>query len=259
LIEPTKFFYGTTWYWAIPYVPRVMLSGSFLRDRKSRVNIDKEWMLDSGVGGMFRIGSRPRITLEEYVGIIDLQGPPIAWTYDYPCEPSIRAKFGYSPSEAQDRTNDNTSILRDKYGLENVYSVVQGWSLDDYLQNIDRLKERGLLTRRIGIGSICRRGQTKEISRIIRAVYRNVPSWVRLHGFGIKTSILNTEARFKLATADSSAWGIENRHFSWTSNNGRVRTWHDKVPFLLCYVERMERKTSGDLTSLESFLGVSLK
>jgi len=253
-----QFFYGTTWHWPIPYLPRVMISASFLRDRKSKVKIDKPWMMDSGVGGMFKVGTRPRITLEEYVKIIDLQNPPIAWTYDYPCEPTIRTRYGYTPTEAQDKTNQNTIILKEKFGLNNVMSVVQGWSINDYLQNIDKIKEQGLLTERIGIGSICRRGQTKEIDRIIKAVHNNVPRWVKLHGFGVKTSVLNTEARFCLSTVDSSAWGIQNRHYTWTSNNTKGMTWHDKVPFLAEYVEKMENTTMGKAT-LDTYLTEATK
>ena len=41
----------------------------------------------------------------------------------------------------------------------NTQMVVQGWTLQNYLENIDRIKEEGLLTERLGIGSICRRAE----------------------------------------------------------------------------------------------------
>jgi len=235
-----------------------MISASFLRTRKSKLKIDKPWMMDSGVGGMFKVGTRPRITLEEYVKIIELQNPPIIWTYDYPCEPTIRTRYGYTPTEAQNKTNQNTITLREKFNLENVMSVVQGWSIDDYMTNLDTIKEEGLLTERLGIGSICRRGRTKEIARIINAVHNNVPRWVKLHGFGVKTSVLNTEARFCLSTADSSAWGIQNRHYSWTNKNTKGMTWHDKVPLLEEYVEKLENTTIGKAT-LDTYLTEAMK
>jgi len=225
-----QFYYGTTWVWAIQYLPKVMISASFVRDRKSRLKIEKPCMMDSGIGGMFKEGSRPRLSLEEYAKIISFHEPPLAWTYDYPCEPSITAKFRYSPSESQDMTNKNTAILRDSYGLRNVMSVVQGWELNDYLENIDKIKSAGLLTERLGIGSICRRGQTKEITRIIKAIHNNVPDWVRLHGFGVKISVLKTESKFLLDSVDSSAWDIERRYYSWSTNGNKGLTWKDKSP-----------------------------
>ena len=240
-----EFYYGTTWVWAIPYMPRVMISVSLVRNRKSKIKIEKPWMMDSGIGGMFKPTSKPRLSIEEYANVIAFQEPPIAWTYDYPCEPVIRQKYCYTPSKAQDMTNKNTIILRDKYGLKNVMNVVQGWELKDYLENIDKIKEAGLLTERLGIGSICRRGQTKEIVRIINAIRKNTPGWVKLHGFGVKISVLKrTEAKFLLNSVDSTAWNMERRYYSWSKgNNNKGLTWKDKVPYLLEYINKTEKLT----------------
>ncbi|MEM0143488.1 MAG: hypothetical protein QXL94_06010 [Candidatus Parvarchaeum sp.] len=45
-------------------------------------------MMDSGIGGMF--SGVQRLTLEDYKQVIELWNPPLAWAYDYPCEPRIR-------------------------------------------------------------------------------------------------------------------------------------------------------------------------
>ncbi|MHB8552809.1 MAG: deazapurine DNA modification protein DpdA family protein [Thermoplasmataceae archaeon] len=235
-----EFYYGTTWKWPIPYLPRVMLSAGFARNLKKPYIIDKPWMMDSGIGGMFKEGSRPRLTIEEYSEIIKKWNPPIAWTYDFPCEPSIRERFHYDPTQAQIKTNESTTYLRDNFGMENVMSVVQGWSISDYQKNIDLIKEQGLLTEHLGIGSICRRGRSKEIERIVKTVHNSVPRWVKLHGFGAKTSILQGESKFFLHSVDSSAWGMDRRYYSWTKNNNKGLTWHDKVPHLLDYITKME-------------------
>lgn len=236
----SEFYYGTTWRWPVPFLPRIMLSASYTRTIKHPWIINKPWMMDSGIGGMFKPGSQSRLTVDEYAEQIRKWNPPIAWSYDYPCEPSIRKRFGYSSVEAQLLTNKNTVYLRDKCELENVFSVVQGWKLSDYLTNIDKLKETGLITERMGIGSICRRGQTIEINRIIRNVKRNLPGWVKLHGFGVKISILNSEGRYNLESTDSISWNIDRRYYMWNNNNNRGLTWHDKVPHLLEYVNRIE-------------------
>lgn len=232
-------YYGTAWKWPIPYLPRVMLSVSTIRNLKTVWKIDKPWMMDSGIGGMFKEGSRPRITMEEYESILGKWKPPIAWTYDYPCEPSIRGRYNYTIKQAQDWTIESTIKLRDKFDF--IQPVVQGWKTEDYLDHIDAFRGQGLLTGMLGIGSICRRGQISRIAGIIREIKRNVPGWVRLHGFGVKTSVLQTDARYNLYSSDSMAWGIERRYYSWTENSNRGLTWQDKVPHLLSYVTKIEK------------------
>ena len=234
-----EIYYGTTWKWAVPYIPRVMLSANVVKNHKSTWIINKPWMMDSGVGGMFK-GKAREFGIDRYAEILNLWKPPIAWSYDYPCEPSVRHKFRYTVKQAQERTTDNTAYLLEKY--DRVNAVVQGWELEEYLEHIDQIKERGVLTEHLGIGSICRRGQDKQIASIIRAIRKNVPQWVKLHGFGVKTSILNTEAKFFFHSADTSAWSIERRYYSWSDNNQKGQVWQQKVPYLIDYVNKMETK-----------------
>ena len=123
----------------------------------------------------------------------------------------------------------------------NTQMVVQGWTVSDYLENIDRIKDQGLLTERLGIGSVCRRGQNREIARIVRAIHNNVPSWVKLHGFGVKVSALKyTDAKFNLYSADSESWDYESRYGDWLKGKFNGKTWKDKVPNLESYVAKIE-------------------
>ena len=146
-------------------------------------------------------------------------------------------------------TNDNQIKLLDLNA--NTQMVVQGWTISEYLENLDTIKEQGLLTERLGIGSICRRGQAREIARIIHAVKNNVPSWVKLHGFGIKTSILfQTDAPFILYSADSTSWGYEMRYGDWLKGKYNGKTWQDKIPNLQTYIKKIE----GTLNPVEPLL-----
>lgn len=240
-----EFYYGTSWTWPIEHMPRIMLSASFLDARKSAIDLNnKPYMVDSGVGMIFSNRTKraeKRIGIERYAELIIRQNPPIAWTLDYPCEPSIRKEFGYSATEAQIRTNENTIYLRDELSLKNVMSVVQGWEISDYARNLERIKEQGLETPYLGIGSVCRRGYLNEIVKIIKMISSNSSGNTRKHAFGIKKQVLQTEARYYINSADSHAWAVIA--FGRYENNGRGikgRTIKDKLPYLLDFVNEIE-------------------
>jgi len=228
-----EFYYGASWHWPLPHLPRVMLSYNFIRTLKRPWKITIPFMLDSGAYSVIsKYGTYP-YKAEDYAGSIELWHPDVAWTMDYPCEPSVRTRGNYNPEQAQEMTIENQIKLLDLNA--NTQMVVQGWNLSDYLENIDRIKDAGLMTERLGIGSICRRGQTSEILRIIKAVHNNVPGWVKLHGFGVKTSVLKTEGRFFLHSADSMSWA-----YAWRSFTRNERTQKEKILGLNRYIQAIE-------------------
>ena len=234
-----EFYYGSSWHWPLPYLPRVMLSYNMLRKIKKAWEITMPFMMDSGAFAVIQKYGKYPYTPEEYAEGIEKWHPDIAWTMDYPCEPSAQKRGDYNPKKAQEMTIDNQIKLLDLNA--NTQMVIQGWTINDYLENIDRIKDHGLLTEHLGIGSVCRRGQNKEIARIIRAIHNNVPSWVKLHGFGVKVSVLkDTDARFYLHSVDSQSWGYEMRYGDWLKHQYNGKTWKDKVPNLKAYIERVE-------------------
>ena len=249
-----EFYYGSSWHWPLAYLPRVMLSYNMLRRIRAPWNINIPFMMDSGAFAVINKYGRYPYVPEEYADGIKKWHPDIAWTMGYPCEPSIREKGNYNVKQVQEMTNDNQIKLLDLN--VNTQMVVQGWTIPEYLENLDKIKEQGLLTERLGIGSICRRGQAREIARIIRAINNNVPNWVKLHGFGVKTSILSqTDARFNLYSADSISWVVTA--FGKYENNGKGakgKKINDKLPALQTYVTKIE----GTLNPIEPlFMEVS--
>ena len=235
----SEFYYGSAWHWPLPYLPRVMLSYNMLRTLKTAWNIDIPFMMDSGAFAVIQKHGKYPYSPEAYALGIEKWHPDIAWTMDYPCEPSVQKKGHYDPISAHEMTIDNQIRLLDLN--VNTQMVVQGWTINDYLENLDRIKDQGLLTERLGIGSVCRRGQNREIARIIRAIHNNVPSWVKLHGFGIKVSVLKeTDARFLLHSADSESWEYERRYDDWLKGGNNGKTLKDKVPNLKSYVAKIE-------------------
>ena len=236
----SEFYYGSSWHWPLSYLPRVMLSYNYVRKLKMPWRMQIPFMMDSGAFAVILKYGKYPFTPEEYALGIEKWHPDVAWTMDYPCEPSVQKRGDYNPRKAQEMTIDNQIKLLDLN--TNTQMVVQGWTVQDYLENIDRIKDQGLLTERLGIGSVCRRGQNREIARIIRAIHNNVPPWVKLHGFGIKVSALKyTDAKFNLYSADSMSWAIEA--FGKYENNGKGATGKrivDKLPVLQLYIQKIE-------------------
>lgn len=187
---------------------------------------------------------------EDYTSNIELWRPDVAWTMDFPCEPSVRKAGNYDPKQAQILTNENSRKLEELTDFP-VSHVVQGWTLDDYMRNLELIKEEGLMTGRLGIGSICRRGKTQEVSRIIREVRRNVPGWVKLHGFGIKTDVLNTPARYDLYSADSMSWA-----YGWRGFTRNERTMKVKILGLQKYISAIEPMLVAPEITLKDFMEV---
>lgn len=231
----TEFYTGTAWQWPIPYLDNVLITATYIHGRRSPVDLHgHKYMVDSGVGKEFSSRTKtPRVTLHQYIDVLNLQQPPIAWTLDYPCEPEILKHKGYNASQAQDMTNENTVKLLERFDFVN--SVVQGYSVSEYVENLDKLKERGLLTNRLGIGSICRRGQVTEINRVIRAIYNNVPRYVKLHAFGVKLPVLESEAKFYVYSADG---------FTYPKQWRTGMTKKDKIPLLEKWLERRKYLTT---------------
>lgn len=230
-----EFWYGSAERWSARMVPRVMISYNAVRRLRTPWELTAPVMMDSGAFTVISRHGRYPWEPADYAAAADAWGAGVRWTMDFPCEPSVRAAGRYTPHEAQVLTDDNSRRLFDLGAHPS--SVVQGWEISDYLSNLDILKDDGLLTGRLGIGSICRRGRTDEIVRIIRAIKANVPGWVKLHGFGVKTAVLGTEARFLLHSVDSSSW----RFPAFNHYRGpRHRPISYKAPILERYVARHE-------------------
>ena len=85
----SEFYYGSSWHWPLPYLPRVMLSYNMLRTLKAPWNIDIPFMMDSGAFAVIQKYGKYPFTQREYALGIEKWHPDIAWTMDYPCEPSV--------------------------------------------------------------------------------------------------------------------------------------------------------------------------
>lgn len=155
---------------------------------------------------------------------------------DYPCEPDILRKYGRSVRDHQRRTTTATAeclVRAEERGIDaEPVAVIQGWERDDYIRHIRELREEDLLTEHIGIGSVCRRNQSREIQNIISAVSSELGSDHKLHAFGVKNQILTHKpTRDALHSADTTAWYFRN----YNDRNDVDATWQEMVSQYLDY------------------------
>lgn len=180
------------------------------------------WALDSGgfteltLYGEWRISARDYVDevrrYSEHVGLLDW-----AAIQDWMCEPSVIAGgtiagrkapgTHLSVEEHQRRTVRSLLELRGLAPDLPWTPVLQGWTLGDYYRCLDLYDAAGVdLTREptVGIGSVCRRGATGQIVRILTAL---TDDGINAHGFGVKRDALAILGS-KLTSADSLAWSF---------------------------------------------------
>jgi len=161
---------------------------------------------------------------------------------DYPCEPELLKRYKRSVKENQEKTIQNQIEIQDILDSEfpqlktRFVAVIQGWKVDEYLDMLDRMKEQGLLTKRIAIGSVCRRGKSQEIRRIITEIRKNLPKKYELHAFGVKFSVLQYKDVWDaLTSADSLAFRymiVNNGTPIWIQVKNKIENWLKKLEYL---------------------------
>jgi hypothetical protein len=190
------------------------------------------WALDSGGftelsmhGGWQTPASQYVDAVRRYQEIGYLQW---AAPQDWMCEPWIVAKTGLSVVEHQKRTVYNYLELREHLN-DAVIPVMQGWQLDDYHRIAEMYADAGVdlaAQKIVGLGSVCRRQGTQEISDLITVLVQTYG--VRLHGFGVKTEGIRSYG-WQLASADSMAWTIQGR-YEWPcpkfGHKSCANCWH---------------------------------
>ena len=114
-------------------------------------------------------------------------------------------------------------------------SVVQGWEVHEYLWMLDRMKEQGVLSRLVAIGSVCRRNQDQEIRNVITAIRKNLPRKYRLHAFGVKVNAL----RFK--DVFDALWSADSLAYAFTLGMG-LKGEQNKYRFVAANFKRFKAK-----------------
>lgn len=173
------------------------------------------WALDSGGFTEIAMHGGWRTSVAEYVDFClgtaaEIGGLDWVAPMDWMCEPSMVEGSGLSVREHQVRTIENFLELRALLGAL-VVPVLQGWTVHDYLVCAELYAMSGVdlaAEPTVGVGSVCRRGATDEVCRILSTL---AELGFRLHAFGVKGMAYRRLAGV-LASADSMAWSFSARH-----------------------------------------------
>lgn len=208
----------------------LFISNRRLEKRKKKpFNNDITICIDSGGFSELSLFGKWKTSPEQYIENVtraENLGLNINWiaSQDWMCEDIMLKKTGLTVLEHQIRTIDNyEELLKLNSGFQ-ITPVVQGKTLFDYLHHIELYYERGhnlshLET--VGVGSVCRRQNTKEIEEIMRMIYL---CDIKIHGFGVKSGGLNKYSGY-LHSADSLAWSYNARR----TKNNHYCSIHDQV------------------------------
>jgi hypothetical protein len=201
---------------------RSMVSLNALRERKSDFK-PQAWILDSAAFTEITKHGRHRMSPAEYAatarrwqrcGQLDA-----AVIQDWMCEPFVRERTGLTTRDHQALTTDSWYTLRRIAPDVPWMPVLQGYEPQEYAQhvlNYGGLPEGGW----VGVGGVCKRNkQPGEIERVLLAIKAVRPD-LRLHGFGIKMTALQSGlVRYLLWSADSMAWSFAARKAGRNGNH----------------------------------------
>lgn len=193
----------------------LFVSHRTLSSRRRLPRANTNWALDSGAFSDITINGCFTTTPADYVAAVRRYGDEIGhldWAapQDHMTEPWVlaRSSIARTVTDAQTWTTRNLLDLRHLAADLAIIPVLQGQTLDDYHRHIDAYGAVGIDLEAepvVGLGSVCRRQSTREICEIVTAL-ADLP----LHGFGVKTSGLDTYG-WALRSADSMAWSYNGR------------------------------------------------
>lgn len=130
---------------------------------------------------------------------------------DYACEK--RFDNIHSVDERVNKTIENTIEHFNIDPNYNILPILQGRSIEKYIESYDRLKDHGIPLKDVGLGTICRISSSDKILETEREIRENCKDIEKIHGFGVKINAYKKGAEFE--SADSQAW-------VYPSSNGKV-------------------------------------
>lgn len=229
-----------------------------------------EWFIDSGGYSTLMGNSEYEEPAREYLKFIREHEQRDGVTIDryalrdWACEDEILREHGRTRRQHQEWTiRDHIGCLElaEEIGVDaDPVSVLQGYTVPEYLEHLDYYREHGLLSDYVGIGSVCRRNAEEEIRSTILQVSEALPARCELHAFGVKKSVLQyPDVVNALDSVDSNAWdyavrmdaesnaSTDGHRYTWNRILRAYQTYRGDVEALLEAVEPTDRLTVKSL------------
>ncbi|MDN3923302.1 DUF7221 family queuine tRNA-ribosyltransferase-like protein [Roseateles violae] len=232
-----RFFTGMHDLHHVGKVAAAFVSVNRLRRRARKPFIAGDWIMDSGAFTEISQHGDYRHPAEDYAAQIRKWAGNgrllAAVAQDFMCEAWILQKVGRTVEQHQRMTVERFDQLA-ACDVAGVYlmPVLQGFAPADYVRHIAMYGDRLPRGAWVGVGSVCKRnGDPRAIEEVLLAIKRARPD-LRLHGFGLKTTALQSSLVVELLeTADSMAWSFAARRqgrdpncpheaIAWTRNIG---------------------------------------
>lgn len=191
-----------------------------------------KWFIDSGGYSVQKKFHEYPSSIDDYIDYLAEHDDHIEQyaLRDWVCDPTLLRDSGRDI-----RTHQEWSIRDHVYCLEaaedagisaDPVAVLQGHTRDEYLWSFDYLREHGLASPTLGIGSILRPHKTSEVRAIIQGLRAEIPQKYSLHGFGISKTVLeDAETLRALDSADTTSWHSKATHAKVADPE-----WADRVP-----------------------------
>ena len=190
---------------------RCMVSVNRLLTRKTFFRVNR-WMLDSGAFTRITSGTGHLPALQ-YANEInrwhDCGDLAAAVTQDWMCEEFVLQKTGLTILDHQRLTIDRYDELLKLVDKAYLMPVLQGYKPEEYVKHLNDYGDRLKLGAWVGVGSVCKRNaNAASIEAVLIAIKQSRPD-LRLHGFGIKKTALQSSIVWDLLySADSQAHGL---------------------------------------------------
>jgi len=179
-------------------------------------NTIKRLFTDSGGYSFMHKKGEYDTTDRHYLEYVERHDPHVWALRDYPCEAAVLDKHGRTVDDHQRMTLDrhrSLMDLKDDYDITGTpMAVLQGWTGPEYVSHMDAMRDAGVLTDLVGVGSVCRRDATDQILDVLHAVNDALPSGATIHAFGVKTDVLRGDIPDKLRSVDTHSYDYRARY-----------------------------------------------
>lgn len=214
----------------------LFVSRNRLLGHTAEIRARTRWCLDSGAFTQIATHGKWTVPARQYAKEAKRWQTEIGrmdWSaiQDWMCEPDMLKKTGKSVVEHQQLTTRSYLELMQIDPTVPWIPILQGWEISDYIRHAEEYAKAGVdLTREpvVGVGSVCRRQDTADAEKLMRALYRMN---ILPHGFGFKKEGVVNAGKF-MESADSMAW-------SYAARFRPVRLPECRHPYPTCeYCER---------------------